>query len=247
MTGAVKLRRWESLLEAAMTSDGSAFAGIPAQLRLVEEEITLAARSAGRDPASVKLVAVTKTVPPDVIEEAIGAGQRVFGENRVQEAHAKWPALKERRPDIELHLIGPLQSNKVREAIALFDVIETLDRPKLALSLAEEMARTGKRPRLFVQVNTGEEPQKAGVLPAATDEFVALCRKDRGLAIEGLMCIPPYDEEPAMHFALLAKIAARLGIKELSMGMSGDFARAIQFGATYVRVGTAIFGARPAD
>lgn len=247
MTGAVKLRRWESLLEAAMTSDGSAFAGIPAQLRLVEEEITLAARSAGRDPASVKLVAVTKTVPPDVIEEAIGAGQRVFGENRVQEAHAKWPALKERHSDIELHLIGPLQSNKVREAIALFDVIETLDRPKLALSLAEEMARTGKRPRLFVQVNTGEEPQKAGVPPAATDEFVALCRKDLGLVIDGLMCIPPYDEEPAMHFALLAKIAARLGIKELSMGMSGDFARAIQFGATYVRVGTAIFGARPAD
>jgi len=230
-----------------MTSDGSALAEIPARLRLVEQEIALAARAAGRDPASVKLVAVTKTVPPDVIEEAIGAGQRVFGENRVQEAHAKWPALKERHPDIELHLIGPLQSNKVREAVALFDAIETVNRPKLARALAEEAARSGKCPRLFVQVNTGEEPQKAGVAPAEADAFVALCRDDLGLTIEGLMCIPPFDEEPAMHFALLAKIAARLGIKELSMGMSGDFARAIQFGATYVRVGTAIFGARPSD
>jgi len=230
-----------------MTSDASALAGVPARLRLVEEEITLAARGTGRDPASVKLVAVTKTVPPDVIEQAIDAGQREFGENRVQEAHAKWPALKERHADIELHLIGPLQSNKVREAVALFDAIETVDRPKLARALAEEMARTGKHPRLFVQVNTGEEPQKAGVVPAEADEFVAFCREDLGLAIEGLMCVPPYDEEPAMHFALLAKIAARLGIKDLSMGMSGDFARAIQFGATYVRVGTAIFGARPAD
>jgi PLP dependent protein len=230
-----------------MTSDGSALAEIPARLRLVEQEIALAARAAGRDPASVKLVAVTKTVPPDVIEEAIGAGQRVFGENRVQEAHAKWPALKERHPDIELHLIGPLQSNKVREAVALFDAIETVNRPKLARALAEEAARSGKCPRLFVQVNTGEEPQKAGVAPAEADAFVALCRDDLGLTIEGLMCVPPFDEEPAMHFALLAKIAARLGIKELSMGMSGDFARAIQFGATYVRVGTAIFGARPSD
>lgn len=230
-----------------MTSDGSALAEIPARLRLVEQEIALAARAAGRDPASVKLVAVTKTVPPDVIEEAIGAGQRVFGENRVQEAHAKWPALKERHPDIELHLIGPLQSNKVREAVALFDAIETVNRPKLARALAEEAARSGKCPRLFVQVNTGEEPQKVGVAPAEADAFVALCRDDIGLTIEGLMCIPPFDEEPAMHFALLAKIAARLGIKELSMGMSGDFARAIQFGATYVRVGTAIFGARPSD
>jgi pyridoxal phosphate enzyme (YggS family) len=230
-----------------MTSDDSSLAEIPARLRLVEQEIALAARAAGRDPASVKLVAVTKTVPPDVIEEAIGAGQRVFGENRVQEAHAKWPALKERHPDIELHLIGPLQSNKVREAVALFDAIETVNRPKLARALAEEAARSGKCPRLFVQVNTGEEPQKAGVAPAEADAFVALCRDDLGLTIEGLMCIPPFDEEPAMHFALLAKIAARLGIKELSMGMSGDFARAIQVDATYVRVGTAIFGARPSD
>jgi pyridoxal phosphate enzyme (YggS family) len=190
---------------------------------------------------------VTKTVPADVIEQAIDDGQRIFGENRVQEAHAKWPALKARHADIELHLIGPLQTNKVREAVALFDVIETVDRPKLARALAEEMARTGRRPRLFVQVNTGEEPQKAGVIPSETDEFVAFCRKDLGLAIEGLMCIPPLDEEPAMHFALLARIAERLGIKELSMGMSGDFARAVQFGATYVRIGTAIFGARRPD
>jgi pyridoxal phosphate enzyme (YggS family) len=230
-----------------MTSDPHAAAEIRTRLLLVREEIALAASAAGRDPASIKLVAVTKTVPPDVIEEAIGAGQRLFGENRVQEAHAKWPLLKERHPDIELHLIGPLQSNKVREAVALFDVIETVDRPKLARALAEEMTRAGNRPRLFVQVNTGEEPQKAGVLPAETDQFVAFCRQDLNLVIEGLMCIPPFDEEPAMHFALLAKIAARLGIEELSMGMSGDFARAVQFGATYVRIGTAVFGARRAD
>ncbi len=231
-----------------MASDPHLAAAIRTRLLLVEQEIALAARAADRDPASVKLVAVTKTVPIAVIEEAIAAGQRVFGENRVQEAHAKWPALKERHGDIELHLIGPLQSNKVREAVALFDVIETVDRPKLARVLAEETSRAGKHPRLFVQVNTGEEPQKAGVLPGEVDEFIALCRDDLGLSIEGLMCIPPLDEEPAMHFALLAKIAARLGVEELSMGMSGDFARAVQFGATYVRIGTAIFGARlPAD
>jgi PLP dependent protein len=227
-----------------MATDPHAAAEIRTRLLLVEQEIALAARAADRDPATVKLVAVTKTVPIAVIEEAIAARQRVFGENRVQEAHAKWPTLKERHPDIELHLIGPLQSNKVREAVALFDVIETVDRPKLARVLAEEIARVGKRPRLFVQVNTGEEPQKAGVLPGAVDEFIALCRDDLGLSIEGLMCIPPLDEEPAMHFALLAKIAARLGVEQLSMGMSGDFARAVQFGATYVRIGTAIFGAR---
>ena len=220
---------------------------IPARLNLVKQEIALAAEAAGRDPADVKLVAVTKTVPPSAIEEAIGACQNVFGENRVQEARAKWPELKERHLDLELHLIGPLQSNKVREAVALFDVIETLDRAKLARSLAEEMARAGKRSRLLVQVNTGEEPQKAGVIPSEVGAFVALCRDTFGLTIEGLMCIPPIDEEPAMHFALLAKIAERLGVKELSMGMSADFARAIQFGATYVRIGTAIFGARPAD
>ncbi len=228
-----------------MDPDPLARVEIPARLNLVKQEIALAAEAAGRDPADVKLVAVTKTVPPSTIEEAIGAGQRMFGENRVQEARAKWPELKERHPDLELHLIGPLQSNKVREAVAHFDVIETLDRAKLARALAEEMARAGKRPRLFVQVNTGEEAQKAGVLPAEVDAFVALCRDTFGLTVEGLMCIPPLDEEPAMHFALLAKIAERLGVKELSMGMSGDFARAIQFGATYVRIGTAIFDARP--
>ena len=227
-----------------MATDPHAAADIRTRLVLIDQEIALAARAADRDPASVKLVAVAKTVPVAVIEEAIAAGQRVFGENRVQEAHSKWPALKQLHPDIELHLIGPLQSNKVREALALFDVIETVDRPKLARALAEEIPHAGKRPRLFVQVNTGEEPQKAGVLPAETDAFVALCRDELGLSVEGLMCIPPLDEEPAMHFALLAKIAARLGIEHLSMGMSGDFARAVQFGATYVRIGTAIFGAR---
>jgi PLP dependent protein len=228
-----------------MAPDPHAPGEVAARLRLVRQEIALAAEAADRDPAEVGLVAVTKTVPPSAIEESIGAGQLLFGENRVQEARAKWPELKDRHRDLELHLIGPLQTNKVRDAVALFDVIETIDRPKLARALAEEMKRAGKSRRLFVQVNTGEEPQKAGVLPAETDAFVALCCDTFGLSIEGLMCIPPLDEEPAMHFALLAKIAERLGIRELSMGMSGDFARAIQFGATYVRIGTAIFGARP--
>ena len=217
---------------------------IPARLRLVKEEISLAAEAAGRDPESVKLVAVTKTVPAAVIDEAIESGQRLFGENRVQEAYVKWPALKERHADLELHLIGPLQTNKVREAVALFDVIETVDRPKLARALAEEMEGTGQRPRLFVQVNTGEEPQKSGIAPDETASFVALCRDTFNLTIEGLMCIPPFEEEPAMHFALLAKLAETLALEELSMGMSGDFAKAIAFGATYVRVGTAIFGKR---
>jgi len=230
-----------------MRSDPAAPIEVPARLRLVWQEIALAAEAAGRDPDSVKLVAVTKTVPAQVIEETIEAGQRCFGENRVQEADAKWAALKERHPGIELHLIGPLQSNKVREAVDLFDVIETVDRPKLARALAEGMARADKHPRLFVQVNTGEEPQKAGVLPGEAESFVALCRETFGLTVDGLMCIPPFDEEPAMHFALLAKLAERIGVKELSMGMSGDFARAIAFGATYVRVGTAIFGARPPE
>lgn len=217
---------------------------VSARLALVRQEIALAAEAADRAPDSVKLVAVTKTVAVSVIAVTIAAGQRCFGENRVQEAHGKWPALKERHADIELHLIGPLQSNKVREAVALFDVIETLDRPKLARALAEEMLRSGKRPRLLVQVNTGEEPQKAGVTPGEAESFVALCRDTFGLSIDGLMCIPPLDEEPAMHFALLANIAEKVGVKELSMGMSGDFARAISFGATYVRIGTAIFGPR---
>jgi pyridoxal phosphate enzyme (YggS family) len=227
-----------------MESDPAAPVDVSQRLNLVRQEIALAAEAADRDPGSVKLVAVTKTVPATVIAEAIAAGQRCFGENRVQEAHAKWPALKERHPDIELHLVGPLQTNKVREAVALFDVIETVDRPKLARALAEGIMRVSMRPRLFVQVNTGEEPQKSGVIPGEAETFIALCRDTFGLAIEGLMCIPPLDEEPAMHFALLAKIAEKVGVKELSMGMSGDFARAISFGATHVRIGTAIFGAR---
>ena len=218
--------------------------GVASSLRAVERDIAEAARRARRDPGAVKLIAVSKTVPELAIEEAIACGQRRFGENRVQEAKAKWPALRERHPDVELHLIGPLQSNKVRDAVELFDVIHSVDRPKIASALAEEMKRTGKRPRLLVQVNTGEEPQKSGVLPSEADAFVSLCRDALRLPIEGLMCIPPLDEEPAMHFALLAKIARRLGLQELSMGMSGDFEKAIAFGATYVRVGTAIFGAR---
>jgi pyridoxal phosphate enzyme (YggS family) len=217
---------------------------VASSLRTVMREIAEAARRAGRDAEAVKLIAVSKTVPVEAIEEAIARGQRRFGENRVQEAKAKWPALKERHPGLELHLIGPLQSNKVRDAVELFDVIHSVDRPKIASVLAEEMKRAVKSPRLLVQVNTGEEPQKAGVVPSETDAFVGLCRDELGLPIEGLMCIPPLDEEPSMHFALLAKIAARLGLKELSMGMSGDFEKAIAFGASYVRIGTAIFGAR---
>jgi len=221
-------------------------ADVTSSLHAVMRDIADAARRAGRDPQSVKLIAVSKTVLEHAIEEAIRLGQRRFGENRVQEAKGKWPALRERHPDRELHLIGPLQSNKVRDAVELFDVIQSVDRPKIAAALAEEMERLGKHPRLLVQVNTGEEPQKAGVLPSETDAFIALCRDEYGLAIEGLMCIPPLDEEPALHFALVAKIAGRLGLKELSMGMSGDFEKAIAFDATYVRIGTAIFGARPA-
>jgi PLP dependent protein len=218
---------------------------VAGRLAEVRAEINRAADKAKRDPGSVKLVAVTKTVPAETIEQAIAAGQRRFGENRVQEAKGKYPALKARHPDLELHLIGPLQSNKADEAVALFDVIETVDRPKIARALAEEMARQSKRPRLFVQVNTGEEAQKAGIAPRDTDRFVAQCRDEFGLGIDGLMCIPPFHEEPSPHFALLANIAQRLGLKELSMGMSGDFAKAVLFGATYVRVGTAIFGGRP--
>lgn len=217
---------------------------VSSRLARVREEIASAANAARCDRSSVKLVAVTKTAAASAIEQTIGQGQHRFGENRVQEAKSKWPELKAKHPGVELHLIGPLQSNKVQDAIALFDVVETVDRPKIARALAEEIARQGNAPRLFVQVNTGEEPQKAGVPPDELDDFVARCRGEFGLPIEGLMCIPPFDEEPSMHFALLAKLAARLGLPELSMGMSGDFAKAIAFGATYVRVGAAIFGAR---
>ena len=215
-------------------------------LAAVKAQIEKAETAAGRSPRSVKLVAVSKTHGPDKIREAIAAGQRIFGENRVQEAAAKWPALKAEYPDIELHLIGPLQTNKVKEAVALFDVIETLDRPKLAQALAREFAAQGRSRPCFIQVNTGEEPQKAGILPREADDFIHHCRDELKLPVAGLMCIPPVDEEPALHFALLAKIAARNQLLGLSMGMSGDFATGIEFGATHVRIGTAIFGNRPA-
>jgi pyridoxal phosphate enzyme (YggS family) len=216
-----------------------------ANLADVRAALNEAAAEAGRKGDDIGIVAVTKTHGADEILPALEAGHRVFGENRVQEAMAKWPPLRERYPDIELHLIGPLQTNKAKEAVALFDVIETLDRPKLARVLSEECARQGRRPRLLVQINTGEEPQKAGITPAAADAFIAECRTVYKLPIEGLMCIPPADEPPAPHFALLAKIARRNGLKALSMGMSSDFEIAAQLGATHVRVGSAIFGERP--
>ncbi|SDB05868.1 YggS family pyridoxal phosphate-dependent enzyme [Bauldia litoralis] len=214
-------------------------------LDAVREQVAAAEKAAGRPAGSVRLIAVSKTFDADGIRPVIAAGQRVFGENRVQEALAKWPALKAETPDIELHLIGPLQSNKARDAVALFDAIHTIDRDKIARAIAAEIARAGRSPRLLVQVNTGAEPQKAGVLPEDTDAFVERCRSVHGLAIDGLMCIPPVEEAPAPHFALLAKIAARLGLASLSMGMSADFETAIAFGATDVRVGSAIFGTRP--
>ena len=214
------------------------------RLAAVRSEIGKACRDAGRTPDSVTLVAISKTFGADAIVPAIDAGQRVFGENRVQEAKAKWPELRERHAGIELHLVGPLQSNKVREAVAIFDFIHTVDRPKIATALSEEIAKQGKRPRLLVEINTGAEPQKAGVLPENADAFIAECREKHGLFIEGLMCIPPLDEAAAPHFALTEKIAKRNGLPLLSMGMSADFANAIQFGATHVRVGTAIFGER---
>ncbi len=213
-------------------------------LSTVKERIARAARDSGRDPAGITLVAVSKTFPAEAIEPVLEAGQRLFGENYVQEAKAKWPALRERFPGVELHLVGPLQSNKAREAIRLFDVIHSLDRASLAEALAKEIAKAGRAPRLLVQVNTGEEPQKGGVLPAEADSFLTLCRERYGLAIEGLMGIPPEADPPSPHFALLATIAARHGLKTLSMGMSADFEAAIQLGATHVRVGSAIFGAR---
>ena len=216
---------------------------IAANLAGVKGRIAAAAREAGRDGASVVLVAVSKTQDAAAIAAAIAAGQRCFGENRVQEAQAKYPALKAQHQGLELHLIGPLQTNKVKEAVALFDVIETLDRPKLAEALAREMTRQQRRPRLLIQVNTGAEPQKSGVAPADADAFIESCRA-QGLVLDGLMCIPPADEAPALHFALLREIARRHGLAQLSMGMSADYETAIRFGATHVRVGTAIFGER---
>jgi pyridoxal phosphate enzyme (YggS family) len=214
------------------------------QLAGVRAEIAVACREAGRDASTVTLIAVSKTFPAEAVAPVIAAGQRVFGENRVQEAKAKWPALREAHPGIELHLIGPLQSNKAKEAVALFDAIHAVDRPSIAEALAKEIARQGRHPLLFVEINTGEEPQKAGVLPQDADNFIKACREDYGLTVTGLMCIPPFEEAPAPHFALTARIAARNGLKSLSMGMSADFTTAIAFGATHVRVGSAIFGER---
>ncbi len=218
---------------------------VTGRLVAVRRAIADTGAACGRDSSAVTLVAVSKTHPAEAVAEALAAGQRVFGENRVQEAKGKFPDLKADFPDLELHLIGPLQTNKVKDAVALFDVIQTLDRPKLAEALAEEMAKSGRRPRCLIEVNTGEEPQKAGIPPAEVESFLADCRDRLGLPVTGLMCIPPVDEEPAMHFALLSEMARRLGLAEVSMGMSGDFETAIRFGATHVRVGTAIFGSRP--
>jgi len=217
---------------------------LPNGLSTVEQDIARACEHARRDRSSVTLIAVSKTFDATALAPVIAAGQRVFGENRVQEAKAKWPGLMSAYPDIALHLIGPLQSNKAREAVALFDAIHSVDRRSICEALAKEIDSQKRRPQLFVQLNTGEEPQKAGVAPAAADVFIASCREKYGLPISGLMCIPPVDDAPAPHFALTAKIAERNGLKGLSMGMSADFAIAIQFGATHVRVGSAIFGHR---
>lgn len=239
---------------AARSTEGRSIEGICRmddavhRLMTVRSEIATAAEDCDRPVSDVALVAVSKTMEAEIIRPVLKAGQRIFGENRVQEAKAKWPGLRADFPGVELHLIGPLQSNKVKEALGLFDVIETVDRESLVAELVKEMpkelTRSGRVPRLLVQVNTGDEPQKAGVSPQDADAFIESC-KARGLAIEGLMCIPPADEPPSPHFALLAKIAARHGLKVLSMGMSADYREAIQLGATHVRVGSAIFGARP--
>jgi hypothetical protein len=222
-------------MESINSSDG---------LAVVRAQMDRACRDANRDPATVTLVAISKTFDADAIEPVIAAGQRIFGENRVQEAKAKWPPLTARHDGLELHLVGSLQSNKAREAVTLFDAIHSVDRASLAESLAKEMARQKRHPLLFAEINTGAEPQKAGVLPQDADSFLAACRDHYGLVISGLMCIPPHDDAPGPHFALTAKIAGRNGLKLLSMGMSADFPVAIAFGATHVRVGTAIFGGR---
>jgi pyridoxal phosphate enzyme (YggS family) len=227
-----------------MTADGLTTIDIAANLASVRARIVAAERSAGRPVGSVTLVAVSKTHAEAAVRSALGAGHAVFGENRVQEAAAKFPRLRPEFPHLTLHLIGSLQTNKVRDAVALCDVIETLDRSRLALALAKEFARTEKRPALFVEVNTGAEPQKAGVLPDDADRFIAECRETHGLAVAGLMCVPPAEEQPERHFLLLAELARRNGLAGLSMGMSADFEIAIRCGATHVRVGTAIFGAR---
>src|SRR6187401_1958471 len=229
-----------------MTTETSAplTSSLPSGLAAVTQEIARAAKEARRERGSVTLIAVSKTFDADAITPVIAAGQRAFGENRVQEAKAKWPGLISAHPGIALHLIGPLQSNKARDAVALFDAVHSVDRPSICEALAKEINSQKKTPELFVQLNTGEEPQKAGIAPGEADAFIASCRDKYGLVISGLMCIPPVNEAPAPHFALTAKIAARNGLKNLSMGMSADFAVAIQFGATHVRVGSAIFGHR---
>lgn len=227
-----------------MNNTVSAIPNAAERLQFVRAEIRKAALANGRKAEEVTLIAVSKTFPAEAIVPVLEAGQRVFGENRVQEAKSKWPELRERYTDVGLHLIGPLQSNKAKEAVALFDAIHTVDRPKIAEALASEIKKQGRAPKLFIEVNTGGEEQKAGVSPEAADAFIKTCRDQYGLAIEGLMCIPPFDEPPAPHFALLAKIAARNGLAKLSMGMSADYASAVAFGATHVRVGSAIFGER---
>jgi len=227
-----------------MTPEAEKTDGPAARLAEIEAEIAAAAAEAGRNPADVHLIAVSKTFGPEDIAPVLAAGHRQFGENRVQEAKGKWPELKKRYPEIALHLIGPLQSNKTKEAVELFDAIHSIDRPKIARAIADEMTKQGRQLQLFVQVNTGEEPQKAGVLPGELSGLLAHCRDELGLKIQGLMCIPPVDEEPAIHFAFLAKLAAANGLSGLSMGMSDDFATAVAFGATHVRVGSAIFGRR---
>ena len=213
----------------------------------IRRAIDKAAGAAERDPADVTLIAVGKVQPLERVEAALMAGQRVFGENRVQEAKGKWPDFRSRYDGVELHLIGPLQTNKVREAVELFDVVQTVDRPKLARELAKEMEKQGRRLACYIQVNTGEEEQKAGVSPAEADAFIAECRDTLELNVVGLMCIPPVEDNPALHFAMLREIAKRNGLANLSMGMSGDFETAVELGATHVRVGTAIFGARDYD
>ena len=221
-------------------------ADIRTRLDDVRRRISEAEAAGGRSSGSVTLVAISKTHPRERAAEAIAAGQLVFGENRVQEAVAKWPDLKDATPQLRLHLVGPLQTNKAHDAVRVFDVVETVDRPKLAATLAREMEKSGRQPDCFIQVNTGEEPQKAGVLPEETDAFVDACRRDYQIPVVGLMCIPPIDQEPAIHFAFLAEIARRNGLDQLSMGMSADYETAIRLGATHVRVGTAIFGPREA-
>lgn len=227
-----------------MNTQSSTIPNAAERLAFVRAEIRKAALANNRKPEDVTLIAVSKTFPAEAIIPVLEAGQRIFGENRVQEAKSKWPGLRERYTDVELHLIGPLQSNKAKEAVALFDAIHTVDRPKIAEALASEIAKQDRAPKLFIEVNTGGEAQKAGVSPKEADAFIKMCREQYGLAIEGLMCIPPFDEPPAPHFALLAKIAARNGLAKLSMGMSADYVSAIAFGATHVRVGSAIFGER---